>query len=445
MKIYQQFVLALATAALLSTNSLADNPLILDQFTADPTARVFEGKIYVYPSHDILATPGKGRGGWFCMEDYHVFSSENLIDWKDHGVIVSQTTVDWVNPTSYSMWAPDCVFKNGKYYFYFPAMGKTGGRGNRIGVAISDKPSGPFTPEPHPIDGVAGIDPNIFIDKDGQAYIYYAQGRISVAKLKENMLELDGKPQVIANLPTAGLIEGPFMFERNGNYYLSYPHAIKTERLEYAMGKSPVGPFEVTGVIMDESPSGCWTNHHSVLEYKGQWYLFYHDKDLSPAFDKARSIRADVLSFNDDGTIKKVVPTLRGIGVADAKSKLQIDRYSAISSEGASVSLLDDANTHEGWKVALTEKDAWVQYNSVDFGNGNLGSVKVRAASPAGGVIEIHLDKADGPLLAKVEIGKNADWNVIASKLASAPSGIHDLVTVLGDKGQVELDWVGFE
>src|SRR4029079_631338 len=221
MKTKKLFLFTLASAALISCNSLADNPLILDQFTADPTARAFEGKIYVYPSHDILGSPGKGRAGWFCMEDYHVFSSENLIDGKDHGVIVSQTGVDWVNPTSYSMWAPDCVFRNGKYYFYFPAMSKAGGRGNKIGVAISDKPSGPFQPEPNPIDGVAGIDPNVFIDKDGQAYIYYAQGRIFVAKLKENMLELDGKPQVIANLPTAGLIEGPFMFERNGIYYLS--------------------------------------------------------------------------------------------------------------------------------------------------------------------------------------------------------------------------------
>jgi hypothetical protein len=417
----------------------------MDQFTADPTARVFEGRIYVYPSHDILASPGRGRTNWFCMEDYHVFSSENLIDWTDHGVIVSQTTVDWVNPTSYSMWAPDCVFKNGKYYFYFPAMGKAGGRGNRIGVAISDKPSGPFHPEPNPIAGAAGIDPNVFIDKDGQAYIYYAQGRISVAKLKDNMLELDGRPQVIANLPTTGLIEGPFMFERNGNYYLSYPHATKTERLEYAMGKNPLGPFDVTGVIMDESPSGCWTNHHSVLEYKGQWYLFYHDKDLSPGFDKARSIRADVLSFNDDGTIKKVVPTLRGIGVADAKSKLQIDRYSAISSEGASVSFLDDANPHEGWKVVLSEQNAWIQYNSVDFGKGNLASAKVRAASPTGGAIDIRLDKVDGPLLAKVDIGKNADWNIVSSKLATVPSGTHDLVIVLSEKSQVELDWVSFE
>src|SRR5271157_1069870 len=131
--------------------AFATNPLIVDQFTADPTARVFEGKVYLYPSHDIPVVPGKGRTGWFCMEDYHVFSSENLTDWKDHGVIVSQTNVDWVNPTSYSMWAPDCVFKNGKYYFYFPAGAKKGGF--RIGVAVSDKPYGPFKPEPKPIEG----------------------------------------------------------------------------------------------------------------------------------------------------------------------------------------------------------------------------------------------------------------------------------------------------
>jgi hypothetical protein len=445
-KNYKRCVLLLGLAAQLCSNSLADNPLILDQFTADPTARVFEGKIYVYPSHDILASPGKGRAGWFCMEDYHVFSSENLMDWQDHGVIVSQDKVDWVNATSYSMWAPDCVFKNGKYYFYFPAMGKGGGRGNRIGVAISDRPSGPFTPEPKPIDGVAGIDPNVFIDKDGQAYIYYAMGRIFVAKLKDNLLELDSKPEAIANLPTAGLVEGPFMFERNGIYYLSYPHvANKTERLEYAVGKSPTGPFEVTGVIMDESASGCWTNHHSALEYKGQWYLFYHDKDLSPSFDKARSIRADLLSFNEDGTIKKVMPTLRGVGIADARSKLQIDRYSAICKEGASVAFLDDAKKQAGWKVALNEKDAWVQYNRVDFGNGNLNSVDVRSASPTGGIVEIRLDKVEGPLLAKAEVGQDADWKVVNAKLAEIPSGVHDLVVSLGDKSNVEIDWISFK
>ena len=120
---------------------------------------------------------------------------------------------------------------------------------------------------------------------------------------------------MIDNLPTKGLLEGPFVFERNGIYYLTYPHVEnKTERLEYAISSSPMGPFRPIGVIMDESASGCWTNHQSIVEYKGQWYLFYHDKDLSPDFDKNRSIRADRLFFNADGTIQKVIPTLRGVG-----------------------------------------------------------------------------------------------------------------------------------
>jgi hypothetical protein len=446
------FLVALSFGGLfLVNNTLGQNPLIMDQFTADPTARVFEGKIYVYPSHDILAGEGRGRAGWFCMEDYHVFSSENLTDWKDHGVIVSQTDVNWVNPTSYSMWAPDCVFKNGKYYFYFPAQGKPragarrGGRGG-IGVAISDRPFGPFQPEAQPIEGARGIDPCVLIDKDGTAYLYCSMGRIFVAKLKDNMLELDSQPEAIGNLPTAGLVEGPFAFERNGIYYLTYPHAANvTERLEYAMGKSPTGPFEQKGVIMDESPSGCWTNHHSIVEYKGQWYLFYHDKDLSPEFDKNRSIRADYLYFNEDGTIQKVIPTLRGVGIVDAKSKIQIDRYSAISTDGVSVSFLNDANKHEGWKISLSDKNAWVQFDRVDFGKGDLKSVNVRSVLWTGGAVEIRLDKPDAPVLAEVQIGEGSEWNVTNSKLTSAPSGVHNLFVTLGDESTVELDWIRFE
>ena len=132
-----------ATLVLTVANNLsAQNPIITDQFTADPAARVFEGRIYLYPSHDILAGEGRGRAGWFCMEDYHVFSSENLVDWADHGVIVSQEKVPWVSSKSYAMWAPDCIYRNGKYYFYFPAPARdtTYGRGFSIGVAVSDKP-----------------------------------------------------------------------------------------------------------------------------------------------------------------------------------------------------------------------------------------------------------------------------------------------------------------
>jgi hypothetical protein len=445
MKIYGLHLLVLSIGALcLIDNTRAQNPLIMDQFTADPTARVFEGRIFVYPSHDILAEPGKGRPGWFCMEDYHVFSSENLTEWKDHGVMFSQNDVAWVDPKSYSMWAPDCVFKDGKYFFYFPAASKN--RGRRIGVAVSDKPYGPFKPEVQPIEGAMGIDPCVFIDQDGQAYLYYSMNRIFVARLKNNMLELDAKPQAIDNLPKTGLLEGPFVFERKGIYYLTYPHVQnKTERLEYATANSPTGPFEPRGVIMDESPSGCWTNHHSIVQYKGQWYLFYHDDDLSPKFDKNRSIRADCLSFNDDGTIAKVVPTLRGVGVTDAKNRIQIDRYSAISKEGASVSFLDNGNTHAGWKIALTDRNAWVQYNAVDFGNSDLKSVNVNAVSATGGTVEIHLDRADGPLLARVGIGKGADWTVVNSHLANVPSGIHDLVVTMSEKNDVEIDWVSFQ
>ena len=130
------------------------------------------------------------------MEDYHVFSSDNLTDWTDHGVIVSQDKVPWVNSKSYALWAPDCIYQNGKYYFYFPAPAKdtTLGRGFSIGVAVSDNPYGPFTPQPEPIKSVRGIDPNPFIDKDGQAYLYWSARNIYVAKLKENMLELASEP-----------------------------------------------------------------------------------------------------------------------------------------------------------------------------------------------------------------------------------------------------------
>ena len=166
--------------------SMAQNPIIRDQFTADPTARVFNNKVYLYPSHDIMPPAGQ-RQDWFCMEDYHVFSSENLTDWTDHGVIVTQNKVPWVKPNSYSMWAPDCVYKDGKYYFYFPSN-PASGMGFGIGVAVADSPEGPFIPEPEPIKGINGIDPCVLLASDGNAYIFWGAGRC--AKLKPNMKEL---------------------------------------------------------------------------------------------------------------------------------------------------------------------------------------------------------------------------------------------------------------
>jgi hypothetical protein len=429
------------------SNIVAQNPIIMDQFTADPTARVFDGKVYVYPSHDIPPVEGRGRPNWFSMEDYHVFSSSNLTDWIDHGVIVSQDKVPWVNSTAYAMWAPDCIERNGKYYFYFPAPAKdtTYGRGFAIGVAVSDKPYGPFIPQPAPIKGVHGIDPNVFIDKDGQSYLYWSMGKIFAARLKENMIELATEPMVIGDLPEEGLKEGPFLFERNGIYYMTYPHVQnKTERLEYAIGDNPLGPFKLTGVIMDES-SNCWTNHHSIFEFNNQWYMFYHSNDLSPKFDKNRSIRIDSLFFNEDGTIKKVIPTLRGVGITDASKNIQIDRFSLKSVNGISIDFLDSLNRFEGWKTVFDTANAWIQYNSVDFGKEKYDSINVRAVSKTGGVLQIKLNNAEGPVIAQVEIPKGNEWSVFKTSLSGFKQGVQNLVISLKDDKHIEVDWISFE
>src|SRR5262249_48156597 len=160
------------------------------------------------------------------------------------------------------------------------------------------------------------------------------------------------------------------------------------------------------GVILDESPDGCWTVHQSIVEYHGQWYLFYHDKDLSPEVDKNRSIRAEYLTFNADGTIQKVKRTLRGVGCVDATRKVEIDGYSDASTNGVVGSFLNATKRQEGWKVSLEGKKTWVKYDRVDFGAGKLKSMNVRSESVKGGTVEIRADKVDGPVLAKVKVAK---------------------------------------
>lgn len=419
----------------------AQNPIITGQFTADPTARVFEGKLYLYPSHDI-PSPIERLKEWFCMADYHVFSSENLVDWTDHGMILSQENVPWVDSESYSMWAPDCVYKDGKYYFYFPASPK-GKKGFNVGVAIADKPYGPFKPLPEPIKGVGGIDPCVLLDTDGQAYLYWSGRGLNVAKLKDNMTELASEPVLVADVED-GFKEGPFAFKHNGKYYLTYPWVKdKTECLAYAMSNNPMGPFEYKGIIMEQSPTGCWTNHHSLVEYKGQWYLFYHHNDYSPEFDKNRSVRADSLTFNPDGTIQLVTPTLRGVGITDAGKAIQLDRYSAISQEGASIDYINQANKFDGWKVLFNRKDAWVSYNRVDFGNQEWQKVDARVLSSAGGTLGVY---ANEKMIAEIEVPASvSEWKTLSVPVEVAQAGIQDLRVSLVKGNDVQLDWIRFE
>ena len=422
----------------------AQNPIIRDQFTADPTARVFNNKVYLYPSHDIK--------------------------WTDHGVIVTQNKVPWVRTNSYSMWAPDCVERNGKYYFYFPSAPKDG-RGFGVGVAIADSPEGPFICEPEPIKGINGIDPCVLQASDGNAYIFWGAGRC--AKLKPNMKELaDDTPKekvkwgnrefemygvnCLKDLPNRQA-EGPFAFEYNGNYYLTYPYVREnTEVLGYAMSKNPMGPYEYKGIIMPEHENGCWTNHHSIINYKGQWYLFYHQNAFSPNDDKRRSVQIDKLYFNADGTIKEVKKTMRGVGINKATEKIEIDRYSTASAD-VTTELIDTVNTFRSYQATLPVKGSWLQYNDVDFsGVENTAYLIVNAKAAGNTEFCIREKTAKGKLIARIPMNvvsqmgqfrrdQSNQWLTQTVALQYVPRGVTDLVVTCEGDAAVSVNWVQFK
>lgn len=260
------------------------------------------------------------------------------------------------------------------------------------------------------------------------------------------MIELDSDVKTLGELPIKGLKEGPYMFERNGIYYLTYPHVEnKTERLEYAIANNPLGPFKFTGVIMDESPTRCWTNHHSIIQFKNQWYLFYHHNDYSPNFDKARSVRADSLSFYADGTIKKVIPTFRGIGITTATSEIQIDRYTNLSNKGVLVEAIDTNNRFKGWKTIFSGAGAWIQYNTVDFGKMPLKMIAVKALSPAGTTLQIRTGSLSGTILTEVKIAPSTTWEITTAAIIKWQTGIQHLFVVSKDGKEVAVDWVRFK
>ncbi|MBR3286482.1 MAG: family 43 glycosylhydrolase [Bacteroidales bacterium] len=428
---------------LISGICAAQNPIIHDQFTADPTARVFNGKVYLFASHDIRSEKNPRGLDWFCMEDYHVFSSDNLVDWTDHGVILKQEDVPWGNPAAYSMWAPDCVEKNGKYYFYFPDAPKNSRGGFAVGVAVADKPEGPYVPQEQQVAGVGGIDPCVLQCSNGDAYLIWSGGGLRAAKLKENMLEIEGQSvDLAAGLP-AGFKEGPFAFERNGKFYLTYPYQFdgannSPEALVYAMSDQPLGPYEYKGVIMPESPVGCWTNHHSFVQFNGEWYLFYHHNDYSPDFDKNRSARIDRVTFNPDGTIQQVVPTWRGVGLSRADRFVEVDRYS--TAENATLEFVNPDRRFDGWFIRYAGQ-ARSTYDDVDFNGVKAKKMTLRMRSSSGGSLRVKVgDKTIGEITVP---GQTGEWTDFTMPVKGKIAGVQDLAFELTG-GSVDLDRVIF-
>lgn len=314
-------------------------PLVSHIYTADPSAHVFNGRIYIYPSHDTATgTKEDDLGSHFDMRDYHILSMDSIGGpVTDHGVALDIKNVPWAGR---QMWAPDAAFANGKYYLYFPVKNKQDVF--QIGVAISDKPEGPFTAEKEPIKNSYSIDPTVFKDDDGKYYMYFGGiwgGQLQrwnnskydsaagnrkpeetailprVARMNADMksfaepvkevkiVDKDGKP-FLEKDNDKRFFEAAWMHKYKGKYYLSYSTG-DTHNLCYAIGDNPYGPFTYQGVILN--PVEGWTNHHSIIEFNGKWYLFYHDVQLSGK-THLRNVKVTELKYNDDGSIQTINP-----------------------------------------------------------------------------------------------------------------------------------------
>lgn len=315
-------------------------PLVTHIYTADPSAHVFEGRLYIYPSHDIDGgQPFDDEGGHFGMQDYHVLKMDTPDSTAvDCGMALHVRDVPWARK---QMWAPDAACRDGRYYLYFPAKDAEGRF--RIGAAIGTRPEGPFVPQPEPIKGAYSIDPAVFEDKDGSHYLYfggiwggqlqkYRDNQYSeaheepegsapalgprVGRLDACMTELAEPTREVQILDEHGqplraddharrFFEGPWLHRYQGRYYLSYSTG-NTHQLCYAIGDSPYGPFTYAGVIL--TPVVGWTTHHSICQFEGQWYLFYHDALMSGGITHLRSAKCTPLYMEPDGSIRTINP-----------------------------------------------------------------------------------------------------------------------------------------
>ena len=317
---------------------MSDQPLISHLYTADPSAHVFNGRIYIYPSHDREGNiPANDLGDQYDMVDYHVFSLDHVGGpVTDHGVALDLKDVPWA---SKQLWAPDAAFKNGRYYLYFPARDKVGVF--RIGVAIGDRPEGPFKAEPEPIAGTYSIDPCCLRDDDGRFFLAWGGiwgGQLQLwrtgkfdpagrepadhepaigprlAELSADMKSFHGGITELRLLDEQGnpllagdhdrrYFEGPWMHKYKGTYYLSYSTG-DTHYLVYATSDSPRGPFTYRGRFLE--PVIGWTTHHSIVEHGGKWWLFHHDASLSGGKNHLRCVKVKELTYTPDGQINPV-------------------------------------------------------------------------------------------------------------------------------------------
>ncbi|WP_246862710.1 glycoside hydrolase family 43 protein [Pedobacter sp. KBS0701] len=427
--------------------TLAQNPIIQTKFTADPAPMVYKDTVYLYTSHDEdNAGPGMGK---FLMKDWLLYTSTDMVNWTDHGAIASLKNFTWGKQDN-GAWAPQCIERNGKFYLYCPVQG------SGIGVLVADSPYGPFK---DPIGKRLidddhlwnDIDPSVFIDDDGQAYLYWGNPNLWYVKLNKDMISYSGE---IVKVKDVGkekgqtkadayhYQEGPWTYKRHDHYYLAYASTCCPEGIAYAMSKNATGPWDYKDYLMkpNEKSSG---NHPGIIDYKGKSYLFGFNFRLNfmitDKHHERRSVCVEELSYNQDGTIQEM-PWWSETGVKQIGNLSPFKRTEAETiswSEGIKA----EKDAVNG-RIFTTNKQpgAFIKIKGVDFKSGAKKFEASLTSITGGGKLEIRIDDQNGRLIGTLPIkSKDTKWETISCTLNEV-KGKHDLFLVFKE-GIFSLDW----
>lgn len=412
----------------------AQNPIIQTKFTADPAPLVHDGTLYLYTTHD------EDESTWFTMNDWLLYSTDDMVNWTDHGAVLSYSDFSW---GKINAWAPQCIERNGKFYMYVPLTAKDDE--NAIGVAVADSPYGPFKDplgEPLVKSGEGDIDPSVFIDDDGQAYLYWGNPKLYYVKLNEDMISYEedivtvpntvesfGKREDDPERPTT-YEEGPWLYERDDLYYLLFAGGPLPEHIGYSTSESPTGPWEYQGVLMP-SEGGAFTNHPAFIDYKENTYFFYHNAALPGGSGFNRSVCVQKAAFNDDGTMQQMEMKKEGIQEPlDTLNPYIMNEAETIAwSEGVK----SMKNEQVGVFIKAEHNNAHTKVRNVDFREGGASKFTARVGSVHRDVsVEIRIDSLEGELIGTLDVpltGGSDRWAVETTDIEKT-TGIHDLYFV---------------
>lgn len=422
-------------------NVNAQRPIIQTKYTADPAPMVYNDTVFLYTTHDEDDAEG------FKMQDWLLYTSTDMVNWTDHGVVASLKSFDWVKRDN-GAWAEQVVERNGKFYMYCPI------HGNGIGVLVSDSPYGPFKdPLGKPLvwqkEHWDDIDPTVFIDEDGQAYMYWGNPNCYYVKLNEDMISYSGDIVKLKETPEH-YQEGPWFYKRNGHYYLAFASTCCPEGIGYAKSDSPTGPWKTKGYIMrpTERTSG---NHPGIMDYKGKSYVFGLNYDLlkleTNTHYERRSVSVAEMHYNEDGTIQEVPywadTKLEQIGTFNPFRKVEAETMAW------GYGLKTAPNADKSLSVVDVNNGEYICVRGVNFGKNKARCFEVSALPLEGGNLKIRLDAPDGKIVGNVNIpqGNETSKYELYSCEVNAVSGIHDLYLSFegeNNKDLFELDYWKF-